>query len=112
MKRRLGDCPTMVTDAIERFHHRRPIVVALEIVHLKSRSHSSTLLLLAAVFLDMQLLDSFSERANPLFGPAVRDDIADIEMPADVRGIKLVHVTNRFERTQQKMVPNIFDGDF
>ena len=59
----------------------------------------------------MQFLDALAQNANPLFRPAVGDDVADVEMPADPRTVEFVHITRGLQRAEQKMVPDIFDGD-
>src|SRR6266540_6314069 len=105
------DAPTFITNVVERLHHRRPVIVAFQKLDAKAFPEALLDGLLAAEFLDVQFLNAFAEDVNPLLGPAVGNDVAHVEMPADPRTVELVHVTRRLERAEKKMVPDIFDGD-
>ena len=107
----LRNGPPGVTDLIHGFHHRRPIVVTFEELHVEPLPESFAIALFAAEFLYMELLDAFAQDANPLLGPAVIEDVPDIKMPADRRGVEFIHVARRFQRAEQKLVPHVLTGD-
>src|SRR5262249_23078080 len=102
-----GDRPSGVSNVIQSLHHRRPIVIALEQVDVEAFPETLVVTTLPAEFLDVQFLDSLSENSHPLLGPAVIDDVADIEMPANSRAVELIDIPRGFERAEQELIPNI-----
>src|SRR6266849_8459512 len=84
----LSDAPAVEANFIQRFHDRRPVVVAFEQGNVEALPQAFLVAPLAAEFFDMERDDPFVENADPLFGPAVVDDVADIEVPADPRALK------------------------
>src|SRR5947209_6243316 len=97
-----GDAPTVVADVVEGFHDGGPVIVAFEEVGAFA----------AGVFFDVKFLDALSKDVNPMIGPADSHDVADVEMPADGWAVEFVDVTRGFERAEEKMVADVFDGDF
>src|SRR6266702_7915523 len=108
----LGDAPAAKADFIQRLHDRRPVVVAFEQGNVEALPQAFLVAPFAAEFLDVERDDALVENADPLFGPAGVDDVADIEVPANPRALKFVHVARRLQRAEQKLVPDVFDGDF
>jgi hypothetical protein len=49
---------------------------------------------------------------DPLFGPAVVDDVADIEVSAHPGALDLVNEPARLQWAEQEVVPHVFDADF
>src|SRR5947209_1388740 len=47
------DTPPAVADVIQRLHHRRPVIVALEVLHVEPGRRPGLVPLREAVFLDM-----------------------------------------------------------
>src|SRR5580765_4756127 len=88
-----GDAPAVVADVIEGFHHRGPVVIAFEEADLEAFPKSFVIALFAAEFFDVKFLNAFTENANPLFRPAVGDDVADVEMPADSGTLEFIDIT-------------------
>ena len=52
-------------------------------------------------------MDAVAEDADPLLRPAVGDDVADVEVPADPLAVELVGVAGGFERAEQEVVPDV-----
>src|SRR5690349_16077901 len=71
--------PARVADFIDRFHHRRPIVVAFEQRHLEALPQTFLFASFAAVFLDVKFLNTLTQDAYPLLRPAIGDHIANIK---------------------------------
>src|SRR6185503_3761450 len=94
----LGDAPAVVADLVQRSHDRGPVVVAFEELNAETGARPFLVALLAAVFFDVELLDALAEDANPLFWPAVIDDVADVEVPANELAVELVNVSGGLER--------------
>ena len=63
------------------------------------------------VFLDVDLEDAFTQLANPIFGIAVLDDIADIKVRADPWAVEVVDVPGELKRAKEELVPDVFDRD-
>src|SRR5262245_40322657 len=78
-----GDGPALIADVIQRFHDRRPIVVAFEVFHVEAGAQAVFVHLLAAVLFDVKFLNALAQDANPLLGPTEINDVANIEVPAD-----------------------------
>src|ERR1035437_137946 len=107
----LGDGPASVADVIHRLHDRRPIVVAFQQAH-RPWSARWLVALPANEFLDMELLNAFAQNADPLFRPAaVTEIVAHIKMPTHELALEFIHIACRLQRAEQKLVPNVFDGD-
>src|ERR1035441_3227124 len=106
-----GHHPAVVADVVHGLHDGRPIVIAFEQLNVEALPQAFGVALLAAEFLDMELLDAWPEDANPLLGPAVVDDVADIEMPANRGAFEFVHVTGGFQRAEQEAIPHVLAGD-
>ena len=87
------DAPACVADLVERFHRRRPVVVAFAEFDLKAFAQAFGVALFAAEFLDVQIEDARAEDAHPMLRPAVGHEIAEIEMPADPRAADLIDET-------------------
>src|ERR1039457_4887610 len=92
-----GHHPTVVSDVVHRLHDGGPVVVAFEQLHVEALPQAFSVALLAAEFLDMELLDARPENANPLLGPAVVDDVADIKVPADGGAVEFIDGTEGFQ---------------
>src|SRR2546430_16519625 len=78
----LRDAPAVVPDFVQRTHHRRPVVVAFKERNRETCARTLAIAFLAAVFLDVQLLNALAENANPLLGPANRNHVAYVESQA------------------------------
>src|ERR1017187_4431260 len=106
-----GHNPAVIADVIHGLHDGGPIVVTFEQLHVEAFPQALSIALLAAEFLDMELLDARPKNADPLLGPTVGDDVADIEVPAYGWALEFVHVTGGFERAEQEVVPDVLTGD-
>src|ERR1019366_9459087 len=106
-----GHHPAVVADVVHGLHDGGPVIVAFEQLHVEALPQAFGVALLAAEFLDMELLDAWPKDANPLLGPTVVENVADIEMPADGGALEFVHVTGGFERAEQEAIPHVLAGD-
>ena len=66
---------------------------------------------LSDVVFEMHLDDAFADLANPMLRNAVMDHVPDIEIGLDQRVLELVNVLHEIARRQQKLIPDLFDGD-
>ena len=48
---------------------------------------------------------------DPLFGPAVGDEVPDVEIPPDPVTLERVDVLRGLPRTQQEVVPDVLERD-
>src|SRR2546421_12765776 len=101
----------MVAYIVERFHDRGPIVVAFEVFDGETGGEAVFFHSLAAVFLHVKLVDAFAQDANPLLGPAEINDVAYIKVPGGGGAVQFVHEPGRLKRTEQEMVPSVFNGE-
>ena len=63
------------------------------------------------VFLDVNLEDPLPQLTDPFLRVAELDDIADVEVSADPGALELIDVTGKLDRTEQELVPDLFNGD-
>src|SRR6185503_18022556 len=106
----LGDAPAVVADVVEGLHDRGPVVVALAELDAEAVPAAILVHLLAAEFLDVELQHARTEDARPLLGPAVDEEVAEVEVPADVVAADLVEVAVGLERIEDEVVPDVLDG--
>lgn len=103
--------PALVADFVEGLHDGGPVVVALEELDVETGPLAGLVGLRAGVLLDVEGGDPLAEDADPLFGPAVVDEVAAVEVPADLGGLEFVDVAGCFEGAEQEIVPDVLDGD-
>ena len=60
----------------------------------------------------MDTSDPVVQNVDPLLGPSVNQDIAAVEIKLHIRAFELIDVIARLDRTQQKIIPHVFDADF
>src|SRR5437667_2897235 len=106
-----GNAPTLKAYFVQRLHNRRPVIIPFEEFDIETFATPFGVSTFPAEFLDVQRDDTFAQNPNPLLGPAIMDHIADIKMPADPRALELINETSRFERAEEKIIPNVFNGD-
>src|SRR5205823_6655594 len=58
----------------------------------------------ALVVLQVDLADPLSERADPVFGPGERDDVAHVEVGVHPGAAEAVHEGDELERAQEEVV--------
>src|SRR5690554_8139719 len=56
----------------------------------------------------MKLHDTPVQCLNPVFRPAIAQYISDIKIPSYMRMINLIYESLSFNRTDQKVIPNVF----
>jgi len=56
-------------------------------------------------------VDALAERPDPVLGPAVLDDVADVEVGLQPRALELVDVARELQRAEEEVVPDLLDGD-
>src|SRR3954471_22344904 len=95
MPRGLGCGPAMIADLVKGLHDGRPVIVAFEIFDCKPGSEAALIHFFSAVFFDMKFVDALAQNANPLFGPAEVDGIANVKMPHGGGTIQLIHKTRK-----------------
>src|SRR5439155_10884814 len=61
--------------------------------------------------LEMDFVDLGAKSANPILRVAVEHDVADVEPCTDPRAFEFGNVCGHVERTQQELVPDLFDGN-
>src|ERR1017187_9451624 len=106
-----GHYPAVVADVVHGFHDGGPVVVPFEQLHVEAFPQAFGVALFAAELLDVELLDARPEDANPLLWPAIVDDVADVEVPADGGAFEFIDVTSGFERAEQEVVPDVLAGN-
>ena len=101
-----GDVP-LVLDFGERAAHVGPINLAVaDVLPLEFAVRAIELEVLQVHFDDAR-----AERADPVLRIAVEDDVADVEIGLQPRGVELVDVARELERAEEELVPDLFDRD-
>src|SRR5450759_597961 len=98
-----GDEPALVADVIEGLHDSGPVAVAGEQFHVEAFPQAFLVAFGAAEFLDVDLGNAFAQNADPLFRPAVIDNVAHVKVPADARAVEFIDVARGFERAEQEL---------
>src|ERR1043166_2510298 len=99
----LGRHVVRKADLSERLAHFLPVHVPLEELHELAR--------IPLVVLQVDAVDPLAERPDPILGPAVFDDVADVEVGPHPRALEVVDEPGEFERRQKEVVPNLLDRD-
>src|SRR5438094_10198983 len=102
----LGGHPAVVADGVEGPAHLYPVDVALAQV-LPGEAAARAVEL---EVLEVHLGDARAQRAHPVLGIAVEDDIADVEVGLDPGRRELVHVARELDRAEQELVPDLLHG--
>src|SRR5437016_5089978 len=92
-----GCSPAAVAHVIEGRQHGRPVAVALAELDVEPGARPLLVTERAAVFFDVNLENSLAENANPLLGPAVVDDVADVEIGPHPRALEFINVAGEFD---------------
>ena len=98
----LGGQDVVVADVADGLHDGRPVDGAAEQIR-RGRAR------FGAVAFDVHLLDAAAEREDPMFGIAVGDDVADVEIGGDIRRREVVDVTRHFRRAEEDFVADVFN---
>src|SRR2546421_9131382 len=61
--------------------------------------------------LQVNLDNARPQGADPVLRERIDDDVADVEVRADPWRIELVDIPRELQWTQQKLVPDLFDGN-
>ena len=101
----------MVIDGVEGLHHGGPLHIALPEFDVEPLPEAGIVAFFAAKFFDMKVENAGAEGAEPLFGPARIDDIADVEVPTDPRAPDFIEIARGLEWAEEELVPDIFHGD-
>ena len=101
----------MVIDGVECLHDCGPLHIALTEFDVEPLPEAGIVAFFSAEFFDMKVQNAGAEDAEPLFGPARIDDIADVEVPTDPRAADFIDIAGGFEWTEEELVPDIFHGD-
>src|SRR3989441_2196255 len=100
-----GNGAPRVADFTKSLTHGLPIHVAVTEVH------PLVSILLALEVLQVHFDDALPQRANPVLRIAVEHHIPDVEPRLDPWTLEFLDVRGHLQRTQQKLVPNLFDGN-
>src|SRR6266481_2801268 len=73
--------------------------------------HPFVAIFFALEVFQVHLDDALPQRASPVLRISVKHHIADVEPRLDPRTLKLLDVCSHLQRTQQKFVPDFFDGN-
>ena len=101
----------MVIDGVEGLHDCGPLHIALTEFDVEPLPETRIVAFFSAKFFDMKVENAGAKDAEPLFGPARIDDIADVEVPTDPRAADFIDIACGFEWTEEELVPDIFHGD-
>ena len=91
---------------------RGPVHVAHAEFHAEAFSESLGVAFFPAELFNMEVEEPGPGSRDPLFGPAVVDDVASIDVPDHPGALDLVNEPGRLQRTEQEVVPRVFDADF
>ena len=105
------DTPAVVIDGVESLHDCGPLHIALPEFDVEPLPEAGIVAFFAAKFFDMKVENAGAEGAEPLFGPARIDDIADVEVPTDPRAPDFIEIARGLEWAEEELVPDIFHGD-
>src|SRR5690606_5086246 len=89
--------------------HGRPVVLVFTNLCLEAFPRAAGVPERPAIPLDVELQNAVTEHFNPVLGPAVVDDVANVEIPPDPRTLKLVDVPRGLQRAKKEVVPDVFD---
>ena len=106
-----GRPPAAIADFVECRQHGRPVAIPVSQLDIEAGARPLLIANPAAVLFDVDFENPLTEDADPLFGPAVVHDVADIEIGPHPRTLEFIDVAREFEGAEQKHVPDIFEGD-
>src|SRR3989441_7385658 len=100
-----GNGAPRVADFTKSLTHGLPVHVAVTEVH------PLISILLALEVLQVDLDDALPQRANPVLRIAVKHHVSNVEPGLDPRTLEFSYVRGHLQGAQQKLVPDLFDGD-